>query len=159
MKNSMNQIRRGIYMALSKTINEMRSLFTGLIDDLQKAEAGNKAASQRVRTGTIRLEKVAKLYRKESIKAEKSSKGKKKAVKKTAKKAVAEKPAKKAAAKKKPAAKKAVAKKTTAAKKPAAKQAVKKPAKKKAAKKTTARARALTVKRKQTAKLPRKRAR
>lgn len=157
MKNSMNQIRRGIYMALSKTINEMRSLFTGLIDDLQKAEAGNKAASQRVRTGTIRLEKVAKLYRKESIKAEKSSKGKKKAV--TAKKAVAKKPAKKAAAKKKPAAKKAVAKKTTAAKKPAAKQAVKKPAKKKAAKKTTARARALTVKRKQTAKLPRKRAR
>lgn len=179
--------RRGIYMALSKTINDMRSLLKDLIDDLEKAEAGNKAASQRVRTGTIRLEKVAKLYRKESIKAEKSSKGKKKPAKKkaaakkpAAKKAASKKPApKKAAAKKgaakkpaakktgakKPAAKKATAKKpaakkTTAKKAAAKKPAAKKPAaKKKAAKKTTARARAMTVKRKQTAKLPRRRAR
>lgn len=41
------------------------------INDLQKANGGNKAAAQRVRTGTILLEKCAKLYRKESVAAEK----------------------------------------------------------------------------------------
>jgi hypothetical protein len=62
--------------------------------DLEKAANGNKAASQRVRTGTVRLEKTAKKYRKESIKAEKSGSFKKPAAKKPAK----AKPAKKAKA-------------------------------------------------------------
>ena len=35
--------------------------------DLTKAVGGNKAAAQRVRVNTVALEKVAKLYRKESV--------------------------------------------------------------------------------------------
>lgn len=108
-------------MALKQTVNEMNQLLAEITQDLQKAEGGNKAASQRVRTGTINLEKVAKKYRKESIAEEKKTKG---TAKKAAKPA-AKKPAAKAAAKPaaKPAAKAAPAKKVSA--KPAsAKKAV-----------------------------------
>lgn len=88
-------------MALKETIKHLRDLLNNITHDLQKAEGGNKAASQRVRTGTVKLEKVAKHYRKESIKGEKSAPK------------AARKPAKKAAHKKAPTAKKAhVAKKT-----------------------------------------------
>lgn len=65
----------------------MKDLLNNITNDLQKADGGNKAASQRVRTGTVKLEKVAKLYRKESIKTEKSTKGTKKTAKKSASKA------------------------------------------------------------------------
>jgi len=41
------------------------------VRDLHKANKGNRAAAQRVRTGTIKLEKCAKMYRKESVAAEK----------------------------------------------------------------------------------------
>jgi hypothetical protein len=41
---------------------------------------GNKAASQRVRTGTIMLERIAKVFRKESIYAEKIGKFRKKSI-------------------------------------------------------------------------------
>lgn len=64
-------------MALNNTINTMNNLLCGISKDLEKATRGNKAASQRVRTGTVKLEKIAKLYRKESITAEKSGKFKK----------------------------------------------------------------------------------
>ena len=50
----------------------MRELLAAISVDIEKAANGNKAASQRVRTGSIRLEKTAKLYRKESISAERS---------------------------------------------------------------------------------------
>jgi hypothetical protein len=109
-------------MALKQTVNEMNKLLAQITQDLQKAEGGNKAASQRVRTGTISLEKVAKKYRKESIAEEKKTKG---AGRKPAAKAAAKKPAAKPAAKaaaKKPAAK-APAKKVSA-KPAAAKKAV-----------------------------------
>ena len=59
-------------MALQDTVKEVRSLLARLTIDIEKAANGNKAASQRVRTGTVLLEKVGKKYRKESIKAEKS---------------------------------------------------------------------------------------
>lgn len=85
-------------MALKDTCKTMRSLLECIQADLDKAEAGNKAAAQRVRTCSIKLEKAAKLYRKESVKAEKSGGGKKKAGKKSAAKKAA--PAKKAAKKK-----------------------------------------------------------
>lgn len=118
-------------MALKDTVKHLRDLLAHITQDLEKADNGNKAASQRVRTGTVRLEKVAKTYRKESIKSEKATKGQKK-------------PAKKAA---------------THAKKPAvkhhAKATVKAKAKPKTAK-THARARSFSVKR-PTAKLPAKR--
>lgn len=65
-------------MSLHDTVKEMRELLGCLAVDLEKAVNGNKAASQRVRTGTIKLEKSAKKYRKESIKAEKAMVGKKK---------------------------------------------------------------------------------
>jgi hypothetical protein len=59
-------------MSLQDTIKEVRGYLAALTVDLEKAANGNKAASQRVRTGTIKLEKAAKKFRKESIKAEKS---------------------------------------------------------------------------------------
>lgn len=88
-------------MALKDTIKTMKGLLCEITGDLDKAEGGNKAASQRVRTGTIKLEKTAKMYRKESINAEKSGSFKKKP--KAAKKAA---PAKKAKPQPKPVAKK-----------------------------------------------------
>ena len=66
-------------MSIVETIKEMRHQLVHLATDLEKAANGNKAASQRVRTGTIKLEKDAKKFRKESIKAEKSPGGLKKA--------------------------------------------------------------------------------
>jgi hypothetical protein len=59
-------------MALKDTCKTMKSLLDCIQDDIEKAEAGNKAAAQRVRTCSIKFEKAAKLYRKESIKADKS---------------------------------------------------------------------------------------
>ncbi len=72
-------------MALKDTIKHMRDLLSGITHDLEKSDGGNKAASQRVRTGTVKLEKLAKLYRKESIKTEKATKGQKKTSKKASK--------------------------------------------------------------------------
>ena len=74
-------------MGLNDTTRQMRELLSGISVDLEKAASGNKAASQRVRTGTIRLEKTAKRYRKESIEAEKSGTGPKRASKKAPQKA------------------------------------------------------------------------
>ncbi|MEG1542556.1 MAG: hypothetical protein RRZ67_00945 [Victivallaceae bacterium] len=59
-------------MALKDTFKLMKHLLDSLQKDLAKAETGNKAASQRVRTLSIKFEKTAKIYRKESIKSEKS---------------------------------------------------------------------------------------
>jgi Histone H1-like protein Hc1 len=140
-------------MALKETFKHLRDLLVNITQDLEKAEGGNKAASQRVRTGTVKLEKLAKLFRKESIKNEKATKGVKK-------------PSKKVAAGKKTAAapKKANAKHHTPTAKPAAKPHTAKPhtakikAKPKAkAHKAIAKPRALSF-RKATAKLPVKRA-
>lgn len=117
-------------MALKNTVKGIQDLLHHITTDLQKAEHGNKAASQRVRTGTIKLEKLAKVYRKESIAEEKKTKG-------------AKKPAKAKAAK---AAKPAKAAKAAKAAKPAAK---------KKAHKATVKASHLSV-RKPTAKLPKK---
>ena len=69
-------------MAFKDTVRTMKELLEEIMADLQKGENGNKAAAQRVRVYTIDLEKVAKLYRKESISAEK--KGAKKAAPKKA---------------------------------------------------------------------------
>ena len=70
-------------MALKDTVKKMDAMLEQLASDLMKAyEKGNKAASQRVRTNTIKFAKLSKQYRKESIAAEKGVKKKKKAVKK-----------------------------------------------------------------------------
>ncbi len=59
---------------ISSTEKHLAELLETLSHDLSKAIEGNKAAAQRVRTGTIQLEKVAKVFRKESVAAEKSGK-------------------------------------------------------------------------------------
>ena len=91
-------------MALKTTVEAMKHLLHEISHDLEKSGRGNKAASQRVRTRTIKFAKVAKTFRKESI-AE-GNKG----------------------AKKKPAAKKKTPAKKTAPKHPAAKKSAKKAA-------------------------------
>lgn len=80
-------------MGLKETTKHLKDLLNQITHDIEKADAGNKAASQRVRTATVRLEKTAKLYRKESIKSEKTTKGTKKSSgKKTVAKKVVKKP-------------------------------------------------------------------
>ena len=64
-------------MSIENTYKHLKELLSHIMDDLHKSENGNKAASQRVRTGTVRLEKLAKSFRKESIVHEKKSKDKK----------------------------------------------------------------------------------
>jgi hypothetical protein len=64
-------------MALKETVNELQALLDCVTKDLEKGVKGNKAAAQRVRTGTVKLEKIAKLYRKQSVAFEKTSKSKK----------------------------------------------------------------------------------
>jgi hypothetical protein len=79
-------------MSLRDTMNQMNHLLAAVTKDLEKVCNGNKSAAQRARTGTIKLGKISKLFRKESMAAEKSGqlkkkpKGHKKIVKKTSKK-------------------------------------------------------------------------
>ena len=84
-------------MALSETMNQLNQLLVSVAKDLMKVHRGNKAAAQRVRTGTIKLERIAKIFRKESVQAEKTGKFKKK----PGSRATAKTPSKKAKAKKK----------------------------------------------------------
>ncbi len=65
-------------MSLADTMNQLNALLLSVTKDLGKVHRGNKAAAQRVRVGTIKLEKIAKRFRKESVTAEKSGKLKKK---------------------------------------------------------------------------------
>lgn len=77
----------------------MKKLLHEIVHDLEKSGRGNKAASQRVRTRTIKFAKIAKDYRKESIaEGRKGGAKKKPAAAKKAKAKVA--PKKKVAAKK-----------------------------------------------------------
>jgi len=65
-------------MSLRDTIHHMNQLLIHISESLAKASGGNKAAAQRVRTGTIIFEKVAKLFRKESVRDDKITQLKKK---------------------------------------------------------------------------------
>lgn len=73
-------------MSLRDTIKDMRELLSHIVTDLEKAEGGNKAASQRVRTRTVKLEKTAKVYRKQSIESEKQPRARKSSASNAAKK-------------------------------------------------------------------------
>lgn len=130
-------------MSIKETYKHLRDLLSNVVSDLEKSENGNKAASQRVRTGTVKLEKLAKLFRKESISFEKKNKGVKKPAKSAAKKAAPSKATSKPASKSKPAASKAKGASVKA--KPKSAQA-----------KTSVRSRHLSIKR-ATAKLPTRR--
>ena len=110
-------------MALKETVKKLTSALEAVAKDLVKAEKGNSAAAQRVRTGTIKLEKIAKTYRKESVKAKKSGTKKKTAPKRKAPAKKKAAPKKTAAAKKRaPAKKKAAPKRKAPKRKPAAKK-------------------------------------
>lgn len=65
-------------MSLSETMGKLEDLLTGISRDLTKVERGNRAAAQRVRVGTLRLEKVGKQFRKESVAAMRKPKKKSK---------------------------------------------------------------------------------
>lgn len=54
-------------MALKATTLHLKRILSDLHADLEKAERGNKSACQRVRTGTIHLAKISKIFRRESI--------------------------------------------------------------------------------------------
>ena len=72
-------------MALKDTVKGMHSMLEAISQDLKKAsEKGNKAASQRVRTNTIKFAKLSKQYRTESIASERGNKKRKKPTRKKA---------------------------------------------------------------------------
>jgi len=66
--------KREFEMSLSETMGKLENLLTNLVKDLSKVTKGNRSAAQRVRVGTIRMEKVARQFRKESVDAEKTGK-------------------------------------------------------------------------------------
>jgi len=112
---------RGVgFMGMKDTSSKMCTLLRHIEKDLEKACCGNKAAAQRARTCTIKFEKLAKKFRKESVyeccKLKKKAAPKKK--KATKKKTLRSKLSsltkkKKAATKKRAPAKRAVTRKTT----------------------------------------------
>jgi hypothetical protein len=61
-------------MSLSEMVGQLEDLLTSLAKDLMKVGKGNKSASQRVRVATLKLEKVGKRFRKESVNIEKGGK-------------------------------------------------------------------------------------
>lgn len=73
-------------MPLGETMKDLESLLDGLSQDLSKVHRGNRSAAQRVRVNTVKLEKVAKQFRRESLLAEKGSGLKKKSKRKKLKK-------------------------------------------------------------------------
>lgn len=61
-------------MGLKDTVKSMHKYLECIAKDLIKAAKGNKAASQRVRTCSIRFSKVSKNFRKESVSEERKTK-------------------------------------------------------------------------------------
>lgn len=64
-------------MALIETLSSLEQLVLEIGQDLQKVLKGNLSAAQRVRVKTLRIEKIGKLFRKESVLAEKAGRLKK----------------------------------------------------------------------------------
>jgi hypothetical protein len=64
-------------MTLKETMQQLDQLLTRVVKDLPKVHRGNKSAAQRIRVGTIKLERVAKLFRRESVAQEKGGRLKK----------------------------------------------------------------------------------
>lgn len=73
-------------ISLNHIYEELEEVLLQLKTDLNKAFSGNKAAAQRVRTGSIHFEQVAKMYRKLSIQENKAQEEQKRKKKKTCKK-------------------------------------------------------------------------
>lgn len=54
-------------MTYKDTVVAMKKLLQDLLKDIDKGLMGNKAASQRARVNSVKLEKLSKVYRKESL--------------------------------------------------------------------------------------------
>ena len=54
-------------MVYKDTVVAMKKLLQDLLKDIDKGLMGNKAASQRARVNSVKLEKLSKVYRKESL--------------------------------------------------------------------------------------------
>ncbi len=74
---------RRCQMSLKETEAKLEEILHQLSENLVKAKKYNKAAMQRVRTGTIELTKISKIYRKESVASAKKQRGKKKTITKS----------------------------------------------------------------------------
>lgn len=57
-------------MAFQKTTETLVELCEAVLHDIPKALKGNKSAGQRIRTGTIKIAKISKVWRKESLEQE-----------------------------------------------------------------------------------------
>ena len=74
------EYRRRIYilqedrMSFLQTTERLVELLEEILQDVPKAFKGNKTAAQRVRTRTVKLSKLAKVWRKDSLEAEKRKK-------------------------------------------------------------------------------------
>lgn len=60
-------------MALHETTETMKRILAEILRELEDAEKGNKAAAKRVRKATLNFAKIAKVYRKESVEAAKTT--------------------------------------------------------------------------------------
>ncbi len=70
-------------MAFLQTTEELTLLLQAILKDIPKVLKGNKTAAQRIRTKTVKITKVSKVWRKESLDLEKKkAKPKKKEKKK-----------------------------------------------------------------------------
>lgn len=70
-------------MAFLQTTEELTLLLQAILKDVPKVLKGNKTAAQRIRTKTVKIAKVSKVWRKESLDLEKKkAKPKKKEKKK-----------------------------------------------------------------------------
>jgi hypothetical protein len=56
---------------MTETVKAIRETVASLLENLEKAEAGNKSAAARARKDTLALDKLGKQYRKESVAAAK----------------------------------------------------------------------------------------
>ena len=70
-------------MSFLQTTEELVNLLQTILQDVPKMLKGNKTAAQRIRTKTVKIAKVSKIWRKESLDQErKKVKSKKKEKKK-----------------------------------------------------------------------------
>ena len=69
-------------MSFMETTEELAILLQTVLEDVPKVLKGNKTAAQRIRTKTVKIAKVSKIWRKESLELEKKKPTRKKKEKK-----------------------------------------------------------------------------